>query len=146
MKQTFRWMGALLMVCLLAGGFASCSDDDDATDYSRYVEGTWDAESVNVLDYEPNGEYYFTYTFKADGTGYTVRKADGSISDWFCYELLPIDAASGSSVDFVLRFTVTDDRGQVKYEDVLGGKKKGKNLWYLTDAVGVRTLYVMHRK
>ncbi|MGM9706342.1 MAG: hypothetical protein ACI3YM_01840 [Prevotella sp.] len=146
MKKTFRMLGALLVVCLMVGALASCCDDDDATDYGRYVAGTWDAESVSVLDYEPNGEYYFTYTFKTDGTGYTVRKADGSIGEWFSYELLPIDAESGGAVDFILRFTVTDELGKVKYEDVLGGKKKGKDLWHLTDAVGVRTLYVMHRK
>ena len=143
--KTLRLAGALIIALILTLHLTACSDDDE-TDYADFVVGTWDAESMGILDNEPHGEYYFTYTFKADGTGYSVHKDSGTLNDQFRYAITSFDRVSEANIDFYIDLTVIDENGGELSKERLAGKKTGNNTWYLTDDTGIRKLYLMHRK
>lgn len=143
--KTFRLAGALVIALILSLLLTACSDDDE-TDYAKFVVGKWDAESMGILDNEPHGEYYFTYTFKTDGTGYAVHKDSGGISELFRYAVTSFDRVSEANIDFYIDLTVIDENGGEQSKERLAGKMTGKNTWYLTDYTGIRKLYLMHRK
>lgn len=66
MKKTFRFVGMLLVAIMFAGGFASCSDDDDDVSDARHdyqLIGKWTNETT-----DEDGTYTDTYEFKKDGT------------------------------------------------------------------------------
>ena len=143
--KTIRLVGALVIALLLALNLTACSDDTE-TDYAAVVLGSWDADSTGILDNEPNGESDFTYTFKADGTGYSVDKNSGAVREQFRYAILSFDRLSGANIDFYLDLTVIDEHGGEQSKERLAGRKTGKNTWYLTEPTGIRKLYLMHRR
>lgn len=144
--KKIMYAGALLLALCFGLVTYSCSDDDDVTDFKSFVQGTWNAELVSVVDYKPSGEIYYTFTFKSDGTGYKVRKNDGNIIETFKYSVISFDPDSDANIDFYLDYTVIDADGNEVSKERFGGKKTGGRTWNLTSEGGFRTYYVMHKK
>ena len=51
--KKIMYAGALLLTLCFGLVTYSCSDDDDVTDFKSFVQGTWNAELVSVVDYKP---------------------------------------------------------------------------------------------
>ena len=49
--KKIMYAGALLLALCFGLVTYSCSDDDDVTDFKSFVQGTWNAELVSVVDY-----------------------------------------------------------------------------------------------
>lgn len=51
--KKIMYAGALFLALCFGLVTYSCSDDDDVTDFKSFVQGTWNAELVSVVDYKP---------------------------------------------------------------------------------------------